>query len=66
MSHFFLWGIISTKKLSPEGKLWLKTLAGMSSRIYNITPPPFLSRSNLNGAWKLSVGNYRPALIPVT
>ena len=55
MSHFFLWSIISTKKLPAEGKLWLKTLVGMSSRTYNIYPPPFLSRSNLNGAWKPSI-----------
>ena len=29
--HFFLWSIISTKKLSSEGKSWLKILAGISS-----------------------------------
>ena len=57
MSHFFLWSIIPTKKLSPEGKLWLKTLAGISSPIYSIIPPPFLWQSNLNGAWKPSIKN---------
>ena len=66
MSHFFQWSIISTKKLSAEGKLSLKTLAVKSSRVYNIISPPFLSRSNLNGAWKPSIktgpaGRYRPA-----
>ena len=55
MSHFFLWSIISTKKLSAEEKLWLKTLAWISSQICKIISPPFLSRSNLNGAWKLSI-----------
>ena len=40
MTHFFLWSIVSTKKLSGEGKLWFKTLARMSSRIYKIIPPP--------------------------
>ena len=38
-------------------ELWLKILAGMSSRTYNIIPPPFLSRSNLNGGWKPSIKN---------
>ena len=57
MSHFFLWSIILTKKLSAEGKLWLKTLARMSSRINNIIPSPFLLRSNLDGARKPSIKN---------
>ena len=38
-------------------ELWLKILAGMSSRTYNIISPPFLSRSNLNGGWKPSIKN---------
>ena len=35
MSHFFQWSIILTTKLSAEGTLSLKTLAGKSSRVYN-------------------------------
>ena len=58
MSHFFQWSIISTKKLSAEGELLLKTLAEKSSRVYNIISPPFLSRSNMNGAWKPSIKNW--------
>ena len=38
MSHFFLYSIVSTKKLSVEGKLWFKPLAGISSLKYNIVP----------------------------
>ena len=38
-------------------ELWLKILAGMSSRTYSIITPPFLSRSNLNGGWKPSIKN---------
>ena len=58
MSHFFLWSIISTKTFPAERKLWPKTLAGISSRTYNIILPTFLLRSNLNGAWKLSIKNW--------
>ena len=43
MSHFFLWKIISTKKLSAEAELWLKTLAGISSWTYNIILLPFFT-----------------------
>ena len=53
MSHFLLWRIISTKKLSAVGKSWLrKTLTGMSSRKYNNKSLPVLLRSNLKGEWK--------------
>ena len=45
MSHFFLWSIISTKKFSAEWKLWLKTIAGISSRTCYIIPPTFLLRT---------------------
>ena len=58
MSHFFLWSIISTKKFSAEWKLWLKTIAGISSRTCYIIPPTFLLRSNLNGAWKPAIKNW--------
>ena len=60
ISHFFLWRIISTKKLSGVGKSWLRTLAGMSSRIYNNMPAEYavLLRSNLIGQWKSSIENW--------
>ena len=37
ISLFFLWRIISTKKLSAVGKPQLRNLAGMSSRTYKAT-----------------------------
>ena len=43
VSQLFLWSITSIKKLLTEGKLWLKNLAGMSSRICNIIPRYFIT-----------------------
>ena len=46
------------KKLSAEGKSWLRILAGISSRTYNSIPSPFLLRSNLKGVWNPSIKNW--------
>ena len=43
------------KKLSAVGKSWLRTLARISSRVYNNMPPSVLLRSNLKGEWKPSI-----------
>ena len=55
---FVFGSIISTKKLSAEGKLWLKLLAGISSRTCNSIPPQFLLKSNPKEVWNLSFINW--------
>ena len=57
-SHFFLWWLISTKKLSTTGKSWLSNLMGISSRTYSIIPPPLILRSNPGGEWRPSIKNW--------
>ena len=71
ISHFFLWSIISTKKLSAEGKSWLKILAGISFRTYNSIPLHF----HCDRIWKACgirqlkidhLGNCHPVLIQIS